>query len=246
MRQKPSPFAITVLTLGLLSFVLWIAGFYLTGLYPPTTHNRFAEEVGVMLLDDYGPDVLALGWLLGFLTVVLWVVFKLLHRESGRAGKRLTATGVLFGCISIFGGYVFFQSYAGHLGFFDTRYPRPWEETAISYVRRIVTSQISYSMTIDQGSYAPSLKELQDAELIGDRLGSGTTDGYGYLMTAGPTDEQGTITTFSVVASPVEYGVNGWANFYSDESGVIRYTVEDRPAQFKDLPLGTLVLRQFR
>jgi len=65
-------------------------------------------------------------------------------------------------------------------------------------------------------------------------------------MTAGPTDEQGTVTTFSVVASPVDYGVTGWANFYSDESGVIRYTVEDRPAQFKDLPLGTLVLRQFR
>jgi len=52
-------------------------------------------------------------------------------------------------------------------------------------------------------------------------------------MTAGPTDEQGTVTTFSVVASPVEYGVTGWANFYSDESGVIRYTVEDRPAWVK-------------
>ena len=74
MRQKPSRLAITVLTLGLLSFVLLIAGFVLID-FPPTTHNRFAEEVGVILLDDHGPDVLALGWLFGFLTVVLRVVF---------------------------------------------------------------------------------------------------------------------------------------------------------------------------
>ena len=95
-------------------------------------------------------------------------------------------------------------------------------------------------MTIDQGSYAPSLKALQDEGLINGRLGSGTTDGYRFLMTAGPIDDQGKITTFSVVASPVEYGVSGWANFYSDESGVIRYTTEDRPAWVKDPPLGSL------
>ncbi len=240
--MRPSRLSKTVLTLGLLSFVLLIAGFLLINLYPPTTHNRFAEELGVMLLDDYGPDVLALGWLLGFLTVVLWVVFKLFHRKSGKAGKGLAATGVLFGCISILGGFVYFPDTLV-LGY---RQPRPAEEDAISDVRHIITSQITYSATIGQGSYAPSLKELQNQGLLNDTLGSGTTNWYRFLMTAGPTDEQGTVTTFSVVASPVEYGVTGWANFYSDESGVIRYTVEDRPAQFKDLPLGTLVLRQFR
>jgi len=41
-------------------------------------------------------------------------------------------------------------------------------------------------------------------------------------------------------------GVRSAANFYSDESSVIRYTVEDRTALFKDPPLGTLRLRQFR
>ena len=101
-------------------------------------------------------------------------------------------------------------------------------------------------MKIGQGSYAPSLKELQDEGWIGDRLGCGTTDGYRFLITAGPIDEQGKITTFGIVASPVEYGETGWANFYSDESGVIRYTTEDRPAWVKDPPLGTLPLQQFR
>jgi len=234
MRQKPSLLAKTVLTLGLLSFVLLVAGVLLIDSYPPNS----AEEVGVLLLDghrpdDHGPDVLALGWLLGFLTLVLWVVFKLFHRKSGKAGKGLAATGVLFGCISIFGGFVYFP---GKLvpGY---RQPRPAEEVAISAVRNIITSQITYSATIGQGSYAPSLTALQNARLI---TNSGTLDGYRFLITAGPIDDQGKITTYSVVASPVEYGVTGWANFYSDESGVTRYTVEDRPAWVKDTSLNSL------
>lgn len=228
--MRPSRLSKTVLTLGLLSFVLSIAGF---SLITPTSHNRFAEEVGVNLFDDYGPDVLALGWLLGFLTLVLWVVFKLFHRKSGKAGKGLAATGVLFGCISIFGGFVYFPGKLV-LGY---RQPRPAEEVAISAVRDIVTSQITYSATIGQGSYAPSLTALHNARLI---TNSGTLDGYRFLITAGPIDDQGKITTYSVVASPVEYGVTGWANFYSDESGVTRYTVEDRPAWVKDTSLNSL------
>ncbi len=207
----------------------------LINLYPPTTHNRFAEEVGVMLLDDYGPDVLAKGWINGFLNVVLWVVIKLFHIKICKAGKGLAATGVVFGCIAFVG----ITLHGLSLPMTD-RYPPPVEQAGIFAVRNIITSQITYSATIGQGSYAPSLKALQDARLIGDRLGSGTTDGYRFLMTAGPIDEQGTITTFSVVASPVEYGVTGWANFYSDESGVIRYTVEDRPAWVKDTSLNSL------
>ncbi len=240
MQQKPSLLAVTVLTLGLLSFVLFIAGHVLIALYTRAIHIRFAEEVSMILRDDYGPDVLALAFLMGFLTVLLRVVVWLFHRES-EAGKRLAATGVVLGCITLVGVFL----YAWSLPVFDrTSYPNT--QSAISSLRNIVTSQISYSMKIGQGSYAPSLKELQDGSLIESRIGSGTKEGYRFLMTAGPPDEQGTITTFSVVASPVEYGVTGWANFYSDESGVIRYTVEDRPAQFKDPPLGTLPMRQFR
>ncbi len=162
---------------------------------------------------------------------MLWVVFKLFHRKSGRAGKRLAATGVVFGCISILVGFGQFPSVT-------QRTPEPTSQSAISSLRNIVTSQITYSATIGQGSFAPSLKALQDEGLIESRIGSGTKEGYRLLMTAGPPDEQGKITTFSVVASPVEYGVTGYAHFYSDESGVIRYTLEDRPAWFKDPPHG--------
>lgn len=234
--QKPSRLARTVWTLGLLSLVLSIAGFVLIYLYPPTTHNRFAEEVGAMPLDDYGPDVLGLAFLMAFLTVVLWVVFKLFHRKSGKAGKGLAATGVLLGSISLLGSFVFFQSYAGHLGF-CCRYPLPADEYAVMSLFEILHAQNGYSATIGQGSYAPSLKELQNEGLFIGTLG---TTGHRFLIAAGPTDEQGKITTFSVVARPVEHGVTGWANLHLDESGVVRYTVEDRPAWIKDPPLSSL------
>jgi hypothetical protein len=113
------------------------------------------------------------------------------------------------------------------------------EESAISSVRNIGYAQFNYSATTGQGSFVPSLKELQNEGLFDDIDGSGSTGWYTFLITAGPIDEQGKITTFSVVASPVKYGVTGWANFYSDESGVIRYTVEDRPAWVTDPPLDT-------
>jgi hypothetical protein len=35
---------------------------------------------------------------------------------------------------------------------------------------------------------------------------------------------------FQITASPVEYGKTGSKNFFMDESGVVRFTMEDRPA----------------
>ena len=232
--QKPSRLAITVWTLGLLSFVLVIAGWLLLRFYPQIGHNRFAEEAGAILLSDQGGNALVLAFLMGFIAVVLWVVFKSFQRKSGKAGKELAATGVVLGCMTLVGVFL----YARSDSVFD-RYPRPAELSAISSVRNIVWAQFKYSETTGQGSYAPSLKELQNEGSFKYIDGSGTTGSYRFLITAGPTDDQGKITTFRVVASPVEYGVTGWANFYSDDSGVLRYTVEDRPAWVKDSPLDT-------
>ena len=232
--MRPSRLAKTVWAVGLLSFVLLIAGLLLLRFYPQIGHNRFAEEAGAILLSDQGENALALGGALGFLTVVLRVVFWLLHRKSGRAGKELSASGVVFGCMTLVGVFL----YAWSLPVFDT-YPRPAEQSALSSVRNIVWSQLSYWETTGQGSFAPSLEALRNEGSFDYIDESGSTGSYRFLITAGPTDEQGKITTFSLVASPVEYGVTGWANFYSDESGIVRYTVEDRPAWVKDPPLSS-------
>ena len=105
------------------------------------------------------------------------------------------------------------------------------DASAISSTRKIVTSQITYSATVGKGNYAVDLEPLRDAALIDAVLASGTKDGYAFS-----TD--GDTSTFTVNARPLDYGPDGTRNFFADESGVIRYTREDRPATADDLPLG--------
>ena len=90
------------------------------------------------------------------------------------------------------------------------------EASAISAIRNVVTSHITYSATTGSGSYAVDLGVLQSAKLIDSVLGSGTKDGYLFAST-------GTQNTFSVTESPVTAGTTGTRYFFSDESGVIRY-----------------------
>ena len=113
----------------------------------------------------------------------------------------------------------------------DPRYSP--DASAISAVRNIVTSQITYSAKTGGGSYATSLTELENAQLIDSVLGSGTKDGYTFRTTAGSDG-----STFMVNATPLNRAGTEPRSFYSDETGVIRYTIEDRPAWFRDPPLG--------
>ncbi len=90
------------------------------------------------------------------------------------------------------------------------------EASAISAIRNIVTSHITYSATVGSGSYAADLSTLQTAKLIDSVLGSGTKDGYTYASA-------GSAIAFTVTAAPTVVGSTGTRYFFSDESGVIRY-----------------------
>ncbi len=110
--------------------------------------------------------------------------------------------------------------------------PASHEASAISGLRNLVTSQITYAAKTGEGSYAKSLTELENAQLIDSVLGSGTKDGYTFTTSAGRDG-----STFTTTATALRHDKDS-RNFYSDETGVIRYTREDRPAWFKDMPLG--------
>lgn len=56
---------------------------------------------------------------------------------------------------------------------------------------------------------------------------------HNYLFTYKKTD-----AGYVISARPKKYGVDGKSSLYSDESGVIRGTVEDREATGKDKPVG--------
>jgi len=102
------------------------------------------------------------------------------------------------------------------------------DASAVISTRKIVTSQTTYSA--GEGNYAVDLKALGDAALIDTLLASGTKDRWAF-NTSGDT------STFTVNARPLNYG-SGTRSFFSDESGIIRHTREDRPATVEDPPLG--------
>jgi len=107
------------------------------------------------------------------------------------------------------------------------------EASGISAVREIGVAQTTYSDTTGEGSYATSLTELGNANLIDSLLASGTKDGYAFSIHA---DSEG--KTFGVTATRLGRDESHSRSFYSDETRVIRYTTDDRPAWFKDPPLG--------
>ena len=90
------------------------------------------------------------------------------------------------------------------------------EASAISAIRNIVTSHITYSATLGAGKYATDLAALQSASLIDSVLGSGTKDGYLFASSGGAN-------AFTITGEPITEGSTGTRYFFSDESGVIRY-----------------------
>ena len=96
------------------------------------------------------------------------------------------------------------------------------EAVAISYIRNIVTSQITYQATTGQGKYAPDLATLSSQKLIDSMLGAGTKSGYVFTLS-------GEDSTFTVTAAPQVPGETGNRYFLSDETGVIRFSTIGLP-----------------
>jgi len=114
------------------------------------------------------------------------------------------------------------------------------EASAISAIRNIVTSHITFSATSGSGSYATDLTALQAASLIDSVLGSGTKDGYTFASSGGAnafTVTADGANAFTVTADPLLAGSTGTRYFFSDESGVIRYST-GASATNSSSPLG--------
>ncbi len=104
------------------------------------------------------------------------------------------------------------------------------EASAISAIRNVVTSHITYSATVGSGSYAADLTALEGASLIDSVLGSDTKDGYAFASSGGAN-------AFTITGAPLTAGSTGTRYFFSDESGVIRYST-GAAANNSSSPLG--------
>ena len=103
------------------------------------------------------------------------------------------------------------------------------EASAISTVRNLVSAELSYSVSTGAGSYG-DMTALTNNQLVDSMVGSGTKDGYTFTVFPGSG-------TFAVNARPVTYQNTGVRSFYSDESGVIRFTTANSRATSASEPL---------
>ncbi len=89
------------------------------------------------------------------------------------------------------------------------------EASAISSLRTLTTVNEQYRTRF--GNYSPTLAALNTEGYIDAVLGGGTKSGYAFNY-AGPG------ATWSTDATPSTVGTTGERGFFSDESGVIRFT----------------------
>jgi len=88
---------------------------------------------------------------------------------------------------------------------------------------------MEYEQTHPESGYAATLAELRAETLIDETLGTGAAHEYGFTITAGPREASGRIITYAVIARPSFHFAN-CASFLTDQSGVIRFTRENRLA----------------
>ncbi len=105
------------------------------------------------------------------------------------------------------------------------------EVAAIKVVGDVLSSQMTYASTKGMGSYSPDLSGLQEAGLLDGLLGPGTALGYTFYIS-------GSNSSFSIHARPLAFGSSGTRSFFSDQTGVIRYTTDNNPATATSPPLG--------
>ena len=144
---------------------------------------------------------------------------------------------------------VFVSVEAGEASHVGAKDKEPNEVLAVRCLYLINTAEINYAATYDKG-YSRTLtlaletaaKQtdpfLGGAELIDGSLMRGKKGGYVFVYKPGVV-EGGKIVTYTVVARPEKWRKD-LRSLFTDETGVIRWTSENRAATAKDPPINSL------
>ncbi len=174
--------------------------------------------------------------LFGGYTVSATKVFFLLKREGGDVWRLVGASSLAVAVI-VTSAALFPR---GHRGLAT-------QAAAVGAMRTINTQEINYASTYE-GSFSPSLTELgppppgqsptaSAAGLIDDVLARGVKNAYRFTYTPGARDAKGLIVSYTLTARPLKYTSRTRPSYFTDESGVVRFTQEDRDATAQDPPL---------
>jgi type II secretory pathway pseudopilin PulG len=110
---------------------------------------------------------------------------------------------------------------------------------SVDSLQTIHSAQAAYAQIHPDRGFAPSLTELGPSSgeaMIDDVLASGRKSGYIFILSTAPPDSRGRIVHYTVVASPEKHD-KGTRSLFIDESGIERFTTENRAATITDPPL---------
>jgi hypothetical protein len=110
------------------------------------------------------------------------------------------------------------------------------EVSAVSALRTINTAQSVYAEEHPDRGFAPSLRDLgpaPGAELVDEVLASGLKSRYIITMLPGPRSD-GRIKNYTVIARPQRFGKDETRSFFTDESGALHATPENRAPTIQD------------
>ncbi len=209
-----------------------------------------AVIIGLLIIDQTQEKIWQ-AWAAASLTVLLSGIlpaaairtYYTTRREPGDG--RILAKGLVRGALFLF---ILFTPMAIAIPSFLRNPIAANQASAVSSLRTINTAEVTYASTYDHG-FTPSLAALgpppgnaqpsvSAAGLIDSVLAGGVKSHYRFTYMPGPPDKVGHVATYTVSARPLKYGRNGQNSYFTDESGVIRQTSEDRPATAKDPPIG--------
>jgi hypothetical protein len=115
------------------------------------------------------------------------------------------------------------------------------ETSAADALRTVNTAQAEHAKAHRGQGFASSLEELgppSGAALIDENLANGRRYNYSITLNPTPPDTSGRISKYSLTARPQSYGNLGRRSFFSNESGIIRYTAAHRAPTVHDCVLS--------
>ena len=109
------------------------------------------------------------------------------------------------------------------------------ESAAVGSMRTLNSALVSYWGGRPERTFPLTLKQLgpEGEQIIEGTLASGIKNGYTFVYRPEPAPASGAVKHYTIVARPVKLS-SGEKSFFTDDTGTIRVTTEDRPATAKD------------
>jgi hypothetical protein len=110
------------------------------------------------------------------------------------------------------------------------------ETSCVSTLRTINVAEGTYRGGVDGRGYIGSLRKLgpSGGNLIDGVMASGKKDGYRFRLKPEHRIKHSPIRNYTITARPIIRVSNDQRSFFTDETGVIRFTTKNREATVTD------------